>query len=662
MNVVLYHANMVMQHSSSTQGFFQELPDIHPLYTYSKEIRTYTSEDPVLSRILNIYLRQDEELPRETIHNLSRLALSPEVLAHAVDAEVNHPVLKAFGTFGQENKTDPLQTTHGWKELKKIGQKAGVISVSYETNDAPTYNRRIQQFGLGHVWVCTATMTGCPMAMTDGAAKLLAMHLEDDEGDQPGIRRVISETFRRLVSRNPSEAWTSGQWMTERTGGSDVSGTETIAQRMSKEELAIDSRAGRDLDAHGYPLGPWKINGFKWFSSATDSDVSLMLARTENGLGLFLAPMRRASGGKTISNHASDPTELNGIRIQRLKDKIGTKSLPTAELELKNVRAWLIGQDGQGVKEISTILNLTRLHTAATGVGSWARGLQICRAYSRKRRVRGGLLQDNPQHLRWMAENVIKYTAAAHFTFLAVAMLGALEQDWGVVTSSTLSSKLIPSDDTKTANLFRLLTPVLKAQVSVASVHALREHMECLGGVGYCENNEDGGIFNISKIFRDTLVTPIWEGTVSIMAEDVVRVMCDDRIGGGSVLHNIFTPWVRTVQSNYRSIFAAESTTVESLLEELLAMEDRYEKQQLFYRGRDLLWYLESITCSVLLLFDASVDHDEVAIAIARKWLASKISTRQQDREANWRNDSLLNLRIFLGQSVASSVRGVSSL
>lgn len=306
---------------------------------------------------------------------------------------MNRPTLKPFNTFGKENKVDPLWTTAGWRALKGIGQEQGLVSVSYE-DTRKDYNHRIHQFGLGHVWICTGTMTGCPAAMTDGAAKLLRSHLDDQDGDQPGSNKVVQETYRRLTSRNPSEAWTAGQWMTERSGGSDVSGTETVARRLSSKPQMTN-----DHDAHGLPLGPWEINGFKWFSSATDSDVALMLARTDASLGLFMAPMRREAQDRPQQAGGRVLTELNGIRLQRLKDKLGTKSLPTAELELKGVRAWLIGREGHGVREISTILNLTRLHTAAGGVGYWSRGLQISRAYAKIRGIRGGLLQDNPQHL-----------------------------------------------------------------------------------------------------------------------------------------------------------------------------------------------------------------------------------------------------------------------
>ncbi|CAD0100217.1 unnamed protein product [Aureobasidium mustum] len=655
--------------SSSTDGFFQKLPVLLPLYTTSDTNTTNTkskaadviSDDVAFARVLAFYLPSSAQQPLQAIHDMSRLSLHPDVLAHTVDAETNHPKLRPFNTFGQENKNDPLWTTTGWKALKAIYQENGLISVAYDTTNQE-WNRRVHQFALEHAYICTGALTGCPMGMSDGAAKLLQGHLDKPDGNQPGLNKVINEAYRRLISNDPKEAWTAGQWMTERSGGSDVSGTETYARRLRDSELAEESRKGRVHDAHGMPLGPWCINGFKWFSSATDSDMTMMLAQTDSGLSLFYAPTRRHV--PSIGN-APPASELNGIRIQRLKDKLGTKSLPTAELELKGVRAYLIGEEGRGVKEISAILNMTRLYTAHAGVGYWARGLQVCRAHARVRKVRGGLLQDNPAHLRWMASETVKYTAATHFAFFGIAMYGAMEQDPEKVVRSTKASALIPSTKDELAILLRLLTPVMKSQITLGSVAGLRESMECLGGVGYCENNEDGGLMNISRVFRDALSGPIWEGTVSVMAEDVVRVLTDKRIGGGKVIQTVYAPWVRRILTVCRPTFSNE---IELVLVRLTALENMVkvvDKEQILFQGRELLQHLEWVTCAVLLMFDACTDRDEIAIEIARRWARShpmSPTAFQPPDGANWPEISKMDKRIFLGSSGMESGKATAKL
>jgi alkylation response protein AidB-like acyl-CoA dehydrogenase len=609
----------------------------------------------VVARILNLYLPQDATEATKRVHHLARLSLHPSMLKYATDAETNHPVLRPLSTFGAENKNDPLWTTTGWQKLKENGYREGLVSVAYDKSQS-SFNRRVGQFVGGHVWGPTGTMTACPQSMTDGAATLLDKHKNDGDGDQPGRSEVLQEAYRRVCSRDPDVAWTSGQWMTERSGGSDVSGTETLARRMTSQELFKAAKNGRDRDAVGMQLGPWEIDGFKWFSSATDSEMAVLLARTDKGgLSAFYMPMRRRVGGQssqcdTLNEELPPLTELNGVRIQRLKNKLGTKSLPTAELELKGARGWLIGTEGQGVKEISAILNITRLYTAAGSVGSWGRGLAISRAYSKVRKVRGGLLQDNPAHLAWMAEETVKYWASAHFTYLGVALQGALEQDWNQMVGNTKSAQLIPSDNSTVAALLRLLLPAMKAQVSVASVDGLRQCMECLGGVGYCENNEDGGVMNIAKIYRDNLVNPIWEGTVSVMAEDAVRVLTDKRLGNGDILNNIFNPWVRNVLSRCAPIFQNEVLIVEERLEALNDLVHNALREELLYRGREILQHLEVIVSSAVLMYDVQANPDAVAQEIAIRWIRLKaLSPQKQTRPRDWKDSLSMDKRIFLG-------------
>ncbi|OSS47830.1 hypothetical protein B5807_06318 [Epicoccum nigrum] len=654
--------------SSSTAGFFQALPSLPPQYTSPDDESTprddpeasSISDDKVLDRILDLYLPQNRRVVTSHLHRVARLALDARVLAHAVDAETNHPVLRQLTTFGQENRNDPLWTTAGWQRLKEMGQAEGVVAVAYSQADETAHiNRRVYEFALGHLWGVAGAMTGCPMSMTDGAATLLARHLRDPDADQMGRARVFEEAYRRLTSRDPGYAWTSGQWMTERSGGSDVSGTETLAARLTADELARDQAAGRGEDAAGMPLGPWRINGFKWFSSATDSDMAVLLARTDKGLSAFYMPMRRRKGTRPAAAAALDSsppeTELNGVRIQRLKTKLGTRSLPTAELALHDARAWLIGTEGRGVAEISAVLNITRLSTAAGSVGNWARGLAVCRAYSQVRRVRGGLLSDNALHLRWMAAETVKYHAAAHFTFLGVALQGALEQSHRSVAAATLSSRLLPASRADTALLLRLLLPAIKAAVSVASVAGLRHCIECLGGVGYCENNEDGGLLNVAKLFRDNLVNPIWEGTVSVMAEDAVRVLADRRLGGGDIVGSVFAPWVRGVLGSVDAlVFGEEVEGVRARLARLGTLVDGKPREELLYRGRDVLDALETIVCAAVLLYDASVHPSFVAHEVARRYVRAQGeaggASSRHDALA-WKDAVRIDKSIFLGSS-----------
>lgn len=634
--------------SSSTSGFFQALPKLKPQYTSAERVHhdscTTTTDDPVLDRLLQQYLPLNAKVQvANDMHDVSRLVLTPSVLRDAVEAETVPPRLSPLTTFGEVNRHDPLVVCQGWKNLKDLGIQIGSVAKAYDTSLAK-HNRRIHQFLVDHTWSPASALTMCPMSMSDGCASLLAPRLGDPDGDQPGRAAVLKEYRRRLISSDPKEAWTSGQWMTERSGGSDVRGTETVARRVETSDSAADA-GGKDV--LGQPLGPWVIDGFKWFSSATDSEMAMLLAQTPKGLSAFCVPMCRQS---------SSGSELNGIRIQRLKNKMGTKALPTAELELKGARGWLVGEEGRGVKEISTILNITRLHSGAGSVSAWSRALAVSRAYTKVRKVRGAGLYENDQHNFWMASETVKYWAATSFTFFGIALLGCHEQGVGVM-AHTRSAKLFPDDQTA-ISLLRLLTPVIKSQASLASVAGIRACMESLGGVGYCENYEDGGVLNLARLFRDTTVNTIWEGTASIMADDVGRVLRDKRIAGANIVEDVYAPWVRSTLQRGHQKLIKECVAILRRLDEFVALtsELKTDPTQLEYCGRFLLDHLEILTTATLLLHDASTDNDEIATAIASRYVRLMISSSDHGRHpaSNWRVESALDRKIFLGVDFAS--------
>jgi hypothetical protein len=298
--------------------------------------------------------------------------------------------------------------------------------------------------------------------MQDGAASLLMRHLATPSHDSSltsTARNVFKAAFTRLAARDEN-AWTSGQWMTERIGGSDVSGTETLATYSPLESAG--SFESTQLD--GLPLGPWIIDGFKWFSSATDSQMSIAMAQTPKGLSAFYIPIRR-----TIS---SGDSELNGIGISRLKNKMGTKALPTAELELKGARGYLLGTEGNGIREISTMLNITRVHNSVTSMGLVGRGLAIAKAFANLREMPGkGIkrtLKDVPLHVHTLAEITLSYRANMLLSYFTVYCLGISDQaaSSGISYASVASDRLRPKSSEGLQLILRYVTPSLCATPS----------------------------------------------------------------------------------------------------------------------------------------------------------------------------------------------------
>ncbi|THH19219.1 hypothetical protein EW146_g1919 [Bondarzewia mesenterica] len=440
--------------------------------------------DPVLFTLLkrlfpkSVHAEVDADLrrlERETI---------PEI--RALSNLATPPYLTQYNQWGQ--RVDILHTSEGWRGLKAAVQKEGVVAISYD--------RKHGEHSRIHAFVKMLLMSGdgqvvfCPIAMTDGCARVLELF---------GTPAMQKDVFPRLVSRDPSTAFTAGQWMTERPGGSDVSQTETTAAPSS------------EITAH--PLGPvYKLDGFKWFSSATDSNVSVALARTgslsqgSRGLSLFLVPLRLPLVHEPPS--PLPPSTSNNIYVHRLKNKIGTHILPTAELSLNGTEGYLLGPQNQGVRCIAPVLNITRVHSAIGSVGALRKCLAIASSFATVRAVNGGkqMLVDTPLHVAELAKISLVYRALVHLTFGAVHLLGKTE-----CGTASKDEEL----------RFRLLTPIIKGFAAEKAVSAMEECMSSMGGQGYMEENMIGS----TRLIRDSLVEKIWEGTITVLSLDLLRTI-----------------------------------------------------------------------------------------------------------------------------------------
>lgn len=554
------------------------------------------------------------------VAQLGEDVLSDQVIAWITDAEKNTPYLAGHGRDIFGKTTSKLVVGEGWRSLQAFGIARGMVATGYDTSLGQS--ARVVQFLRLHLWEGSAANVPCPSAMQDGAARLLQLQLaRRDLG--PELRGVLGKALGRLLSRDPARAWTSGQWMTERTGGSDVSLTETVAEKMPS--------AGQGLaDAQkNIPLGPWSISGFKWFSSATDSNMTILLARTDthNGVSAFYAPMRRhhssaiTQAGRPIGAAGA---ELNGVRIQRLKTKLGTRSLPTAELELEGMRGWLLGREGHGVKEISTVLTLTRVHSAVAAVGYVGRALGVARAYAKVRQVGAGrgrrvLLAQSPLHMQTLADMMGRYHGLMLLTFFTSHVLGLDENpDAG---RSGLSAPLaaITPDQKHVAPLLRVLTPLCKAYVCKNAIHVLYECMEALGGVGYLEN-EEAQHLNIARLYRDCCVLSIWEGTTDVLATDFLRALKHPKGGQESI---------DALDSLLGKTAVAQAGSVESIAtgppptdwwEKLKGTLARDSQADLTADARHILWAVAEGLIDMLLYADAHSDGSQSALDMLSRW------------------------------------------
>ncbi|KAI5362154.1 Putative adaptive response protein AidB [Septoria linicola] len=587
--------------SSASVGFFQTPPAL----TSSFE------DDETLRRVFKFYLPQPtQQSIAPDLSRFSKLVLSPKVRNWCADAERNVPYVKHYDSFGQ--RIDELITTSGWQELQKLGIVEGIVAIGHDRTHQQY--ARLYQFLKYHIWSSNNACVTCPSAMTDGAARLLKLQLlKADLGKEE--RKVFEKAHRRLTSTDVETAWTSGQWMTERPGGSDIQNTETQASAIPR------GRSGNDdeLDADNNPLGPISISGFKWFSSATDANTTVLLAKEpDGGVSAFFAPTRRV----VDSSQPGAETQLNGIQIQRLKSKLGTRALPTAELTLSDMRGWRIGKPGQGVREISTVLNITRLHNSIAAVGYLGRGLAVSRAFSKVRRVRNKLLMDTPVHAHTMAELHVEYRAMMHLAYYAAALLGISEcppeKDSAELSLLESVRSALPKT---TSHLLRLITPLAKALTARAAIAGLAECMESLGGVGYLENDDPA--LNIARIFRDANVLSIWEGTTNIMADDVLRIVKGPTEPAVlAAVDELVTPAVTRWQSLGHGNWAQAVQSAWSAIREGIETRNR---EELALNGRTLSKDLGWLICSVLLAEDALSDGDEVAAEVCTRWINTRV-------------------------------------
>jgi hypothetical protein len=266
------------------------------------------------------------------------------------------------------------------------------------------------------------------------------------------------------------------------------------------------------------------------------------------------------------------------------------------------------------------------------------------------------LLLENVQHVRWMAEETVKYRAYTSFYMFGVALLGVSEVGEGAaVNTKAHRMGILPGQKGEALALLRLLTPVMKQACSLAAVQGIRECMESLGGVGYCENVEDGGVLNIARLLRNANVNPIWEGTTSVLAEDLLRAL---RVGSGKAVETLDATvgnWLKSALTAGRvgEVFGREVELIWRLFGELKNLLATKAEDELLWKGRVVLRLVSNIFCTALLLLDAAVDEDEVAVAVARRWAV--LVGAEESRGTEWLYQAAMDRRIFLGDGEPES-------
>jgi alkylation response protein AidB-like acyl-CoA dehydrogenase len=476
-------------------GFVQAPPELGNQYTGDSLLRSF------LARSLppDVHARAQGELTE-----MGQLA-GGELYQLQLADRLNEPRLVQWDAWG--NRIDRIELTPLWQRAEQLTVEYGLTAIPYERAEGS--HSRLRQFALVYLFHPSSDVYTCPLAMTDGAARTLV---------ESKNRVLIARALPHLTSRDPQSFWTSGQWMTEATGGSDVGTSLTTARR----------------DAEGR----WRLYGKKWFTSAASSQIALTLARPEgngpggSGLALFYVEARDDSG------------LLQGIRVERLKDKLGTRKVPTAELTLDGTPAELVAETAHGTRNIEPMLKITRVWNSVCACAFMRRGIVLATDYARRRQAFGAALIDQPLHRDTLALLHAELAGAFLITFELIALLGREE-----------SGEL----DEQGRHLLRVLLPITKLITGKQSVAVASEVLEAFGGAGYVEDT------GLPVLLRDSQVLPIWEGTTNVLSLDaLLRTDLDQGLAAlrariERALGSVRDPRLAAVVQTVRSLFGRAS-------------------------------------------------------------------------------------------------------
>ena len=385
----------------------------------------------------------------DRLSELGALAGSPEALEHSERCERNAPVLRTHDRYG--HRVDEVCLDPSWHWLLRQAVEREVHSLPWRD---PRPGAHTVRAGLMYVWSQVNAGVMCPVSMTYSVIPALRQNEE-----------AAAEWEPRLVRPDYAAGALAGMAMTEKQGGSDVRANTTRAEPQSD--------------------GAYEITGHKWFCSYPSCDVFLTLAQTPAGLSCFLIEGR-------------DP----GFRIQRLKDKLGTRSLASSEVELHGVRGRLVGAEGRGVPAILRMVNHTRLDCLIGSAAGMRWGTAQAVHHARHRSAFGAPLAGQPAMANVLADLAIESEAA---TATAMRVARAYDEDDGPFR--------------------RFATAVSKYWVCKRAPAHAGEALECLGGNGYVEES------GLPRLFRDSPLNSIWEGSGNVAALDVLRAMVTEPEG-----------------------------------------------------------------------------------------------------------------------------------
>ena len=429
----------------------------------------YWEVDPALRReVERVYSKDEYGWGEKRLSEFGRL-VGERVADNSDIIDENPPELETYDKYGDDlNRVTYHPAQH---ENDRIAFENGAVADSFRAPEGRDEPMPVTHSLVHYYLICYCDIgLACSVSMTGGAA--LVLEQCDDEGRHDDV-------FDDLTARDMEELRQGAMFLTEEQGGSDVGKNETTATPVEGDEYT------------------YELEGEKWFCSNIDAGAALVLARRPDapeetdGLSLF------------VLKQDDELRESGDVYYRRLKDKLGTKSVPTGEVELRGARAHLVGEPERGFKYMTEMLNYERLTNAFGSCGTMGRALLESKVHAADREAFGEPIERHALMKKDLVDMTVTHEAATAVSFEAADALNAYVRD----------------DDDEGYRLMRILVPVSKYRTGEDAVEMASYAMEIFGGNGYVED------FVTERLLRDAQVAPIWEGTSNILSLDVLRAM-----------------------------------------------------------------------------------------------------------------------------------------
>lgn len=397
------------------------------------------------------------------LHELGQLAGSEQAQEWGRLANAHPPALRTHDRYG--NRIDEVEYHPAYHELMTVAVQRGLHAAAWRDERPGAHTARAARF---YTWSQVESGHGCPISMTYAVVPALRHNAELAARYEPLLAATTYDPGLRVP--DSKHGLTAGMSMTEKQGGSDVRANTT--------------RAVPQTD------GSYLLTGHKWFTSAPMCDLFLVLAQAPGGLSCFLLPRVLPDGTR------------NRMHLQRLKDKLGNRSNASSEVEYDEAVVWLVGEEGQGVRTIIQMVNMTRLDCVVGAAAGMRLGVVQAVHHATHRQAFGDYLIDQPLMANVLADLAVESEAA---TTLTMRLAGATDRAF--------------AGDESEAAFRRLGLAVSKYWVCKRAATHANEALECLGGNGYVEDS------GLPRLYRDAPLNSIWEGSGNVAALDVLRAM-----------------------------------------------------------------------------------------------------------------------------------------